>query len=68
MQNINLSVPGMTCGHCDIVIKLALKDLKGVSNVKVDLDKKIVSFDMNDALIKLVEVKNAIEDAGYIVN
>jgi copper chaperone len=67
MQNINLSVPGMMCGHCDIAIKLALKDLNGVSNVNVDLENKIVSLGYNESLIKLDEVKNAIEDAGYIV-
>lgn len=32
-----LTVSGMTCGHCETAVKNALKDVPGVNNVLVDL-------------------------------
>ena len=41
-QTLTLSVPGMTCGHCEAAIKQEVGALDGVADVSVDLDSKDV--------------------------
>ncbi len=60
---ITLSVPGMSCGHCESAIKSEVGNVVGVSSVAVDLDSKDVVIagagpDV-DALIA------AVDEAGY---
>lgn len=59
-------VEGMSCGHCVNHVKNALEDLKGVTNVSVDLESKTAvieaSVEVSDG-----DIKFAIEDAGYEV-
>ena len=65
MSEITLNIEGMTCGHCQMSVAKALKDVKGVKEVEVNLQTntaKIVYKDgktAGDILIK------AVEDAGY---
>lgn len=65
MTNINLNVPGISCSHCEISIKKALNQFKGIKNINIDLNKKTVVFDYDESKAKLEEIKTAIEDQGY---
>lgn len=67
MNTYLLQVEGMSCSHCVRAVQEAVEELKGTFEVKVDLDKKSVSFQMDDQLQNLETVKLAIEDAGYDV-
>ena len=64
MTQKTLSVPDISCGHCKSTIEGAVKNLKGVSRVEVDIDRKQVKvvFDPPEAIASIVE---AIEDQGY---
>ena len=62
-NTVTLSVPGMTCGHCEAAVKSEVGKVEGVESVAVDLDSKDVvvtgeAFDL-DALIA------AVDEAGY---
>lgn len=59
-------VEGMSCGHCVNHVKNALEDLKGVTNVSVDLDSKTAVIEASSE-ISDGDIKFAIEDAGYEV-
>jgi periplasmic mercuric ion binding protein len=65
LQIVTLNVQNMTCAVCPITVKKALERVPGVTDAKVDFDKKTanVSFDPEkaspDALTK------ATADAGY---
>jgi mercuric ion binding protein len=65
LQTVTLDVRNMTCAVCPITIKKALERVPGVSDAKVDFEKKTarVSFDPDraspDALTR------ATADAGY---
>ena len=59
-------VEGMSCGHCVNHVKNALEEVKGVTNVNVDLQSKIAEIEANDN-VKDGDIKFAIEDAGYEV-
>lgn len=59
-----ISIEGMSCQHCVMHVKEALKELEGVESVNVDLEGK-------NAIVELTvdlpdeDFKSAIEDAGY---
>jgi len=64
-DTLTLSVPGMTCGHCEAAVKLEVGAVAGVTGVAVDLDSKDVvvtgaGLD-RDALVA------AIDEAGFDV-
>ncbi|OPZ74542.1 MAG: Copper chaperone CopZ [Firmicutes bacterium ADurb.Bin456] len=64
MEEIKLFVEGMSCSHCQRAVEKALKEIKGVEKVQVDLGKKEVVVTGSAARDKLAE---AIVEAGYEV-
>jgi periplasmic mercuric ion binding protein len=65
LETITLDVKNMTCGLCPIVVKNALEKVPGVTNVKVDFEKKTagVTFDPDKASSAILT--KATSDAGY---
>jgi len=60
-----LDVEGMTCNHCVMHVTNALKEVAGVSTVKVDLATKkavVEGSNLDDNAMK-----EAVADAGYEV-
>jgi len=61
-----IKIKGMSCNHCVMAATKALKEIDGISNVKVDLQKAEATFDE----VKPVDmeiVKERIRKAGYDV-
>lgn len=65
LQTVTLDVQNMTCGICPMTVKKALERVPGVTDAKVDFDKKIatVSFDPDRTNAAALTKKTA--DAGY---
>lgn len=62
MNSVNLSIQGMTCGHCMAAVEKALMAVEGVELVEVTLEPggAVVKGAANvDALI------HAVEEEGY---
>lgn len=66
-QELVLSVNGMSCMHCVNSIKKAVGGLEGVSNVDVDLEKKLVTTKYDASKVNPDDIIAAIEDEGYNV-
>jgi copper chaperone CopZ len=64
-DTLTLSVPGMTCGHCEAAVKQEVGGVPGVASVAVDLETKDVvvagSGLDRDAIVA------AIDEAGFDV-
>ena len=64
-ETMTLSVPAMTCGHCEAAVKQEVGAVAGVTGVDVDLDTKDVvvagSALDRDAIVA------AIDEAGFDV-
>lgn len=60
-----LEVTGMSCGHCEKAVKEALNEIQGVNLVNVDLKSKQVEVEGEN--LKDHDLKNAVEEAGYVV-
>lgn len=65
LKTITLSVPGMDCAACPIVVKKALAKVTGVQKVEVSFEKReaVVTFD--DAGTDVQALRRATENAGY---
>lgn len=66
-EKIQLKVEGMSCGHCVKAVENGVGDLNGVQNVSVNLEKGLVDVDFDHSKVTIENIKETIEDEGYIV-
>jgi copper chaperone len=59
---MTVKIGGMSCEHCVKAVEKALKDLKGIKNIKVGIGQAV--FEAPDKTDP-AQIKSAIEDAGY---
>ena len=62
-----LSVPDISCEHCERAIKGALEPLPGVQLVNVDIPAKTVRVQFDEAQVDVAKIKQAVEDEEYPV-
>jgi len=67
MENITLTVKGMTCMGCVRSVKAVLEPLPGVAKVDVKLEDGLVAIEFDPAQVGTEQLKAAIDDAGYEV-
>lgn len=60
---IAITVPGMTCGHCEAAVKGEIGKLAGVTSVDVDLDTKAVVVEGEQ--LDLDAIVAAVDEAGF---
>jgi copper chaperone len=65
MANIKLKVTGMHCGHCQMKVEQALKDIAGVYSAVVDLPDGEAEVDFNDDAVTTGQLVAAVEQVGY---
>lgn len=61
---MEITVKGMSCGHCAAAVTKALEALPGVSGVQVDLASGRVTFSSAEP-VSLEELARVIKAAGY---
>ncbi|MFA0822653.1 MAG: heavy-metal-associated domain-containing protein [Methanomethylovorans sp.] len=62
-----INIKGMMCGHCQATVEKAIKAVKGVKNVKVDLGNKNATVEYDSSITDINKIKKAVTDAGYEV-
>ena len=62
---LELSVPEVTCGHCEAAIQKEVSAVAGVSSVVVDLETKLVT--VTGSAVDHGAVVAAIDEAGFDV-
>lgn len=67
METANLTVEGMSCGHCASSIKNSVGALNGVGQINVDLRSKKVVVEYDPQKVNTQTIKDTIEDQGYRV-
>lgn len=67
MEKETLNVKGMSCDHCISSIEGTVGDLKGVSQVKVNLNQGTVDVEYDATVVKRKQIIEAIDDQGYDV-
>lgn len=59
-----VKIKGMSCNHCVMAVTKALNEIRGISNVNVDLEKGQATFERDES-VDLKAVEQRIEKAGY---
>ncbi len=64
-KRVKLKISGMTCANCATTIEKSLSNLKGVSNVQVNLGNEVASIEYSPKKVKLTHIEKAVTDVGY---
>lgn len=67
MENVTLTVNGMSCGHCVKAVEGSVGALDGVNTVSVDLGAKKVAVDFDSSKVTVEKIKETIDEEGYEV-
>jgi copper chaperone CopZ len=67
VDRVVLTVPEISCEHCQRAIEGALGKEAGVSSVRVDVSSKKVFLDYDPATITLDDVSAILDDEGYAI-
>jgi mercuric ion binding protein len=63
--SLTLDVQNMTCASCPITVKMALKQVPGVSDVKIDFEKKTAIVQLDKEKADVAMLTKATADAGF---
>jgi len=66
LQTVTLEVKNMTCPVCPITVKKPLERVPGVTEAKVDFDKKTASISFDPDKASPDTLTKATADAGYL--
>jgi copper chaperone len=67
MATTVLSVPTISCGHCENTINEALTPLAGVSSVRVDIPTKKVTVEFDPSATSVEQFKDVLAEEDYPV-
>jgi len=63
MKTIDLTIEGMSCGHCTMAVKKELSKLAGVTVESVEIGKARVQID--EGSVSRETLAKAVDEAGY---
>ncbi len=64
-KKANLTVTGMSCGHCEQTVEKNLSEIESVTKVKADHEKNVVSLHYKGEQPSLTEVILRVKNLGY---
>ena len=67
MTQVTLTVPDISCGHCEATVKGALAPLPGVRDVRVDIPTKRVTVQYDEGQVDVERFKAALQEEDYPV-
>ena len=67
MKTVVLSVPDISCDHCERTITGALSPLQGVCSVNVDIPTKQVRVEYDEGAVDVEQMKEVLEEEDYPV-
>ena len=67
MENVTLTVQGMSCGHCVKAVEGSVGELNGVDTIKVNLEAGQVDVAFDSSKVTVDTIKETIDDQGYDV-
>ena len=67
MTQVTLTVPDISCGHCEATVKGALAPLPGVREVQVDIPTKKVTVQYDEGQVDVDRFKAVLEEEDYPV-
>ncbi len=65
IKKANIRISGMHCASCALNVENSLKGLEGVEEAQVNIGTEKATVEYDPEKLKLAELENAIENAGY---
>lgn len=65
MEQIQITVTGMSCHHCETRVVKALERLEGVKEAKASAPENSVSVSFDTGKLGIEQLREAILDCGY---
>ncbi len=65
IKKTEILIEGMSCASCSAAVERVTRKLDGVISAQVNLTTNKGSFEYDTAIVKLSEIKSAIDKAGY---
>ncbi|WP_297130422.1 heavy metal translocating P-type ATPase [Terrisporobacter sp.] len=66
-KDVIIPIGGMTCASCSKAVERAVKKIDGVESIQVNLATEKASITYSPSKVKLYEIKEAIQKAGFKV-
>lgn len=66
-EQIVVTTPDMSCGHCVASIESEVSALAGVESVKADLPTKQVTIAFDPTRVTVPQIEATLDEAGYPV-
>ena len=67
MTQVSLTVPDISCSHCEATVKGALVPLPGVREVRVDIPTKRVTVQYDEGQVGVERFKAVLQEEDYPV-
>ncbi|MGB9977857.1 heavy metal translocating P-type ATPase [Methanobacterium sp.] len=64
-KKAEIKISGMHCASCALNVEKSLKDLEGVEDAQVNIGTEKATVEYDPEKLKVTELENAIENAGY---
>ncbi|WP_056934156.1 heavy metal translocating P-type ATPase [Thermococcus barophilus] len=64
-MEVNIKITGMSCASCAKTIEMALKELEGVKEAKVNLATESAYIKFDESKVSITDIIRAIESVGY---
>ena len=64
-QTVKLSVPGMNCASCPVIVKMSISAVEGVTAVDTVLDDRTATVTFDDAITSVEAIRQATAGIGY---
>lgn len=67
LNEITLTAPDISCGHCVATVKGAVGALAGVASVAANESTKQIDVSFDPSRVSLDQIEAALDEAGYPV-
>lgn len=67
MQDVSLTAPDISCGHCRKTIEEGLRDQPGIGAVSVDIPARAVQVRYDEAVTSEQAIRLQLDELGYPV-
>jgi len=66
-QTIEIPIAGMDCTECTQTVQRAISSLNGIKKADVFLSSEKAVVQLDPSLVKMIDIRNAVKNAGYSV-
>jgi copper chaperone len=67
LQQVTVTAPDISCGHCIATVQEEVGALPGVQTVQASLETKQIQIAYDPAQVSLDQIKATLDEAGYPV-